>query len=154
MWGRIFYYMDDRTVTQILNRWYRLNPAVKRGKFSHSEDSMLMYCIEQFGRDFGKIAILFGDRSPIQLRERYFAIKDLTEKTKLGEWSVEEDRLLLNLVEEHGESKWAEIAAEFPGRNRTQIRHRYASVLKRRLANPSFQLESLKRHKELRIYSQ
>lgn len=128
-------------------RWYRLNPALKRGKFTHNEDIMLMYCVEQFGRDFGKIATLFGNRSPIQLRERYFAIKDLIDETKLGEWSVEEDKLLLNLVEEYGESKWAEIAAEFPGRNRTQIRHRYTSVLKRWMANPTFQLESLKRHK-------
>nr|QSD99663.1 MYB family transcription factor [Melilotus albus] len=47
-----------------------------------------------------------------------------------GQWTVEEDRLLINLVEEYGLGKWSDIAQKLHGRMGKQCRERWLNHLR------------------------
>ncbi|KAF5182263.1 Transcription factor [Thalictrum thalictroides] len=47
-----------------------------------------------------------------------------------GQWTDEEDRLLLRLVKQHGERKWAQIAQKLEGRAGKQCRERWHNHLR------------------------
>ncbi|XP_065860705.1 transcription factor MYB98-like [Euphorbia lathyris] len=47
-----------------------------------------------------------------------------------GQWTDDEDRLLIRLVEMHGVSKWSEIAKMVPGRIGKQCRDRWTNHLR------------------------
>ncbi|KAJ8771793.1 hypothetical protein K2173_026970 [Erythroxylum novogranatense] len=47
-----------------------------------------------------------------------------------GQWTVEEDRLLIQLVEQHGVRKWSHIAQMLPGRIGKQCRERWHNHLR------------------------
>ncbi|KAF4349002.1 hypothetical protein F8388_008957 [Cannabis sativa] len=47
-----------------------------------------------------------------------------------GQWTVEEDRILIGLVEEHGVRKWSYIAQMLPGRIGKQCRERWHNHLR------------------------
>ncbi|KAF6200294.1 hypothetical protein GE061_006597 [Apolygus lucorum] len=147
LWRKVMYYLEDRTPQQCITRWYKINPAMKKGRFSENEDALLLHCVDKFGCDFIKITSVFGNRTLAQIRERVKALKTSLDQ-KTGEWSVEEDELLLALVKKYGESKWSEISNEMPSRNRVQIRQRYSSVLKKKLMKtPELDLTSIQRSK-------
>ncbi|XP_014278521.1 snRNA-activating protein complex subunit 4 [Halyomorpha halys] len=145
-WAKVLCHLEDRTMAQALNRWYRLDPGLKKGKFTDEEDIILVNAVEQFGLDFQKVASVFPNRSAIQLRERYFAKRDM-KVNKCGEWSLAEDKLLMDLIGVHGERKWSKIAENFPSRNRIQIRHRYKCIKLNLQKDPGFKLENLNRFK-------
>lgn len=145
-WAKVLCHLEDRTMAQALNRWYRLDPGLKKGKFTDEEDIILVNAVEQFGLDFQKVASVFPNRSAIQLRERYFAKRDM-KVNKCGEWSLAEDKLLMDLIAVHGERKWSKIAENFPSRNRIQIRHRYKCIKLNLQKDPGFKLENLNRFK-------
>eukprot|EP00741_Cyanophora_paradoxa_P000888 tig00000448_g858.t1 len=50
-------------------------------------------------------------------------------------WTKEEDEILVKLVNDHGEKKWASIAKEMPGRTSNQLRTRYYNYLAPGLKN-------------------
>ncbi|XP_062118431.1 transcription factor MYB98-like [Humulus lupulus] len=47
-----------------------------------------------------------------------------------GQWTVEEDRVLIGLIEEHGVRKWSHIAQMLPGRIGKQCRERWHNHLR------------------------
>ncbi|KAI3670077.1 hypothetical protein L6452_41687 [Arctium lappa] len=47
-----------------------------------------------------------------------------------GQWNSEEDRLLVQLVKQHGDSKWSRIAEKLPGRIAKQCRDRWQNHLR------------------------
>ncbi|KAI8906804.1 hypothetical protein EDD86DRAFT_219550 [Gorgonomyces haynaldii] len=55
------------------------------------------------------------------------------KKGGIRPWTVQEDKLLLELVKQYG-SQWGIIASKIPGRNRRQVKEHWARVLSRRPA--------------------
>ncbi|KAL3642356.1 hypothetical protein CASFOL_013171 [Castilleja foliolosa] len=51
-------------------------------------------------------------------------------KSSKGQWSVEEDRVLIHLVEKYGERKWSKIAQMLKGRVGKQCRERWHNHLR------------------------
>ncbi|XP_024977911.1 transcription factor MYB98-like [Cynara cardunculus var. scolymus] len=47
-----------------------------------------------------------------------------------GQWNSEEDRLLMQLVKQYGDSKWSRIAEKLPGRIAKQCRDRWQNHLR------------------------
>ncbi|KAJ9562495.1 hypothetical protein OSB04_007655 [Centaurea solstitialis] len=47
-----------------------------------------------------------------------------------GQWNSQEDRLLVQLVKQHGDSKWSKIAEKLPGRIAKQCRDRWQNHLR------------------------
>jgi len=94
------------------------------------EDNNLVKLHKLFGNQWTTIAKhLRGTRNFNDCRKRYESALDPTRSK--GDWSEEEDASLKALVAEHGNDKWAVIAKELAGGNRTskQCRIRWMNVL-------------------------
>ncbi|XP_075217612.1 proximal sequence element A Pbp95 [Lycorma delicatula] len=127
-WPKIAYYFDGRSLAQIYCRWTSsLNPELKKGRFSKVEDKLIVSFVRKFGEDFPKMSKFIGDRTSVQLRERYSRAVPAKYQNS-GRWSYEEDELLMSLVEKYGVSQWSAISKQFVTRTRTQIRHRYSAI--------------------------
>ncbi|CAK8537221.1 unnamed protein product [Lathyrus sativus] len=70
-----------------------------------------------------------------------------------GQWTVEEDGLLVRLVEQYGLRKWSYIAQEFHGKIGKQCRERWHNHLKPNIKKDSWSEEEdkilIKAHKEI-----
>lgn len=89
-------------------------PRIKgKGSWTKEEDETLRLKVQEFGRKWAHIAKYLPGRVGKQCRERY--VNHLDPSLKKGEWSEEEERIL---IEAHAclQNKWAEIAKRIPGR--------------------------------------
>lgn len=77
----------------------------------------------------------FGDS---QLSSQANAQKERKKAGRKRKFTPEEDELLLNLIKQHGESKWSVIAEQMPGKNRKQVREHYINFLSKRVNEKSF----------------
>lgn len=96
-------------------------------KWTPTEDEKLFWAYKKFPRRWGKISTLMNDRNASQCAQR-FRRKFFLQK-KMRKWSENEDRELINLVNEHGRN-WQKLSAlgNFD-RNGKQLRERYLNVL-------------------------
>lgn len=147
-WDKVSYFLDSKFVEQIYAKWHGFQaPHITRGHFTEREDRILLGMIHKFGADMKSVAAILKNRSMAQLTARYKDHLLPQISLKVGEWTFEEDEKLLNLVEEHGETKWAVIAKHFKTRSRVQIRHRYKLLKQKITENPDINLKSIYRPK-------
>ncbi|KAL5078864.1 hypothetical protein RYX36_007285 [Vicia faba] len=70
-----------------------------------------------------------------------------------GQWTVEEDGLLVRLVEQYGLRKWSNIAQKFPGKSGKQCRERWHNHLNPNIKKESWSEEEdkilIKAHREM-----
>jgi len=91
-WKFISKYFPNKTIYQIYNRYFILNPDLKKGKFSPEEDEKLVSLIKIHAYNWTKISKDFLDRSPKQLRSRY--INFLSKNYDLSEITKEEKEII------------------------------------------------------------
>jgi len=121
----------------ILQEYFRktMNPqANSRSSFTSEEDEKLKEMVAKYGEsNWNDISRHFPGRTTRQCRERYRHY--LNPMIKNGEWTREEDELLLEKYEEFG-SKWVQIAKFFNSRTDINVKNRWI-VLMRKRANSS-----------------
>jgi hypothetical protein len=97
-----------------------------RHPFTHDEDELIRRLIETHGTgQWEAIASQFHDRTPRQIRDRWNHY--LAPTVKLRPWVIDEDRLLLQVVEQIG-PHWSAIAAAFPGRTDINLKNRWKKL--------------------------
>lgn len=95
--------------------------------FSNYEDEMLIKLVKQFGtKSWRMISLLMTGRSPKQCRDRY--CNYLTPGFFNGEWTKEEDDLLIELYKKNG-SRWSIIKKAFPSRSQNSLKNRWMYFL-------------------------
>ncbi len=98
----------------------------KKTKFTYKEENVLIEHFKEYGDSRWDLAAgQLKGRTPRQCRERY--LNYLSPNANVAPWTVEEERLLLQLHRQLG-NKWALIAEFFPGRTGEKIRNRYYSM--------------------------
>ncbi|KAI7889447.1 Homeodomain-like protein [Mucor mucedo] len=92
--------------------------------------------VESLGyKDWKKISKQFFGRDAHQCKNQYDEHLSVSSITK-GEWSKEEDDILLRLVNEYSASNWDTIAKHIPNRNKRQCVYRWHRVLKFKDSDP------------------
>ena len=98
----------------------------KKNAWTTEEDAMLARIIAEQGHGhWTKVAAHLPGRMGRQCRERWF--NHLAPEVKKGDWSHEEDQLIVNAVREHG-TKWSLIQKSLPGRSDNSIKNRWACM--------------------------
>ena len=104
-------------------------PGGSRNPFTPDEDSRLRELVGQFGENnWESVAAAMGNRNVRQCRERWFCF--VSNVVRKGEWSTEEDAILLEKYRQYG-SKWKFFETFLPGRKCYAIRNRLHLLLRR-----------------------
>lgn len=132
-WAEISESLEGRTGAQCIHRWFKtLDPDKRMGRWMPEEDAWLLAAVRRQRQpdrpaeepiNWAVVQTFVRQRTDVQCRERYMNV--LNPLLLHGEFTPEEDRQLRQAVQEHGEGKWALVAALVPHRTDNQCRRRW-----------------------------
>ena len=94
--------------------------------WSDVEYNLLVSLVRQFGEDWNKITKRFSSKTAKQCMQKF---KNSQRSGKKGNWSKEEDELLVDWVKQNGSTKWTECSKFINGRCGKQCRERWVNIL-------------------------
>lgn len=140
-WKKIAEDVPGRNHVQCLQRWRKaLDPSVVKGHWSPEEDEKLLALVSENPKNWGHVAKGIEGRTAKQCRERFR--NHLDPNIKKGDWSLEEDVLIVKQQKELG-NKWADIARALPGRTENSVKIRWKTIKRQVLAMKSEQNGSI-----------
>lgn len=95
--------------------------------WTEQEDNLLRKYIAQFGRQWSVIATYIPGRNATQVAARWE--KCINPKLTKGQFSAEEDQLIIDFVETHGIHAWPKVTSVLPNRTAKQCRERWFNNL-------------------------
>jgi len=99
-----------------------------KGGWTNEEDEILTNAVNECkGKNWKKISEKLKDRTPIQCLHRWQKV--LNPTLVKGPWAPEEDKLVMQLVLQHGTDNWSFIASKLQGRIGKQCRERWYNHL-------------------------
>jgi len=101
-----------------------------RNPWTPKEDAKLMELMKKYGQSWAMVSSQLEGRTGKQVRDRY--LNKLRPNIKLGDWTAQEDELIVKLLKEVG-NRWSLIANHLPGRTEGQVKNRFYSFIKKRL---------------------
>ena len=128
----------------------------KKGAWDEEEDRKLIHLVKEFGPEWSRIASFFPGRIGKQCRERYnnqlrevhiislssaniiyvrsildSFVPNKRQDIKRGPWTVQEEQALIQAHKTLG-NKWAEIAANIPGRTENSVKNHFNATLRKK----------------------
>mmetsp|Transcript_25251 Transcript_25251/g.35398 ORF Transcript_25251/g.35398 Transcript_25251/m.35398 type:complete len:571 (+) Transcript_25251:3-1715(+) len=131
-WNDISANFPSRTAIDCLTQWQSLSspPVIKgKGSWTAEEDNILKDKRQLYGRKWAKIAAHLPGRQGKQCRERF--VNHLDPELKKGEWTDDEEAVLIALHENHG-NRWANISKQIPGRSDNDVKNHWYSTIQRK----------------------
>jgi len=131
-WNEVAANFHDQNAIDCLTKWQTLtNPPVIKGKGSWTaeEDNILREKRALYGRKWAKIAAHLPGRQGKQCRERF--VNHLDPELKKGEWTDDEEAILIAMHEHHG-NRWANISKQLPGRSDNDVKNHWYSTIQRK----------------------
>ena len=109
--------------------------TLNRSSFSQEEDNQLKALVEEFGdKNWPEIASHMKNRTTRQCRERYRHY--LSPNIVNGEWTPQEDEILLQKYNEFG-PRWVTIAKFFKTRTDINVKNRWIVLMRRSVTKQS-----------------
>uniref|UniRef100_A0A7S4R1F3 Uncharacterized protein n=1 Tax=Ditylum brightwellii TaxID=49249 RepID=A0A7S4R1F3_9STRA len=131
-WNDIAGNFPNRTAIDCLTKWQSLSspPVIKgKGSWTVEEDNILRDKRQLYGRKWAKIAAHLPGRQGKQCRERF--VNHLDPELKKGEWTDDEEAILIALHEHHG-NRWANISKQLHGRSDNDVKNHWYSTIQRK----------------------
>jgi hypothetical protein len=139
-WGAIAALVPGRTEKQCNRRWNNvLHPSIDRAtertsvKWTADELIMLKDAVQTHGgKNWSAIGALVPGRTLLQCKSRWYTtlISNIDPNTaRAGRWLANEDSMLKDAVQTHGDKNWGAIAALVPSRTEKQCTRRWRDVL-------------------------
>jgi hypothetical protein len=94
--------------------------------WSDADYNLLVALVRQFGEDWPRIARRIQHKNAKQCMQKF---KNSQRSGKKGNWSKEEDELLVAWVSKNGSTKWTECSKFIMGRCGKQCRERWVNIL-------------------------
>lgn len=127
-WGEVATHLPGRTAKDCRKRWFHsLDPTLKKGRWTESEDKILLGAYARLGPAWKEIADLIPGRKDDQCSKRYNEILNPLARGRLNNWTLEEDAFLVDQVIKFGH-KWAAISVGLPGRPPLTCRNRWRTL--------------------------
>ncbi|RNA37100.1 snRNA-activating complex subunit 4 isoform X1 [Brachionus plicatilis] len=116
----------------------KIDPNLNHGRWTSSEYQAFEEAVQYFSaKNWQEISEYVGTRTALQCKERY-ELKFLNPD-KYKNWTIQEDKKLLDLVDKYG-GQWSKIAAsEFPYRTDHSCLFRYTKLMKWKRQNEWFE---------------
>ena len=127
-WKFILKYFQNRTILQLYSRYTKINPNLKKGKFSKEEDKEIIDLVNIYGTNWCKIANILKNRTSKQIRSRYVNyLNKIYDNTEISE---EEKETIFLYYPKLG-NKWTEYSKILP-RNRSAkfLRNKFFQLIK------------------------
>lgn len=122
------------SIVSFFNLFFYSCYASPQHRFSPEEDQELIKLANRYGTEHWTIiADHMKNRTPRQCRDRY--IYYLAENINNSNFTPEEDRLLIQLVNDNGH-KWAIISKFFDNRTDLRVKNRYYCLINNRQRKP------------------
>jgi hypothetical protein len=130
-WTELAPHFPGKTAQQIAERWSKVvDPGLVKGSWTRQEDETIIDFVCHYGtKNWTKLADLLPGRIGKQCRERWR--NHLDPGNNKEAWTPEEDALLIQLHEQHG-NQWVKIASLMKGRSDNHIKNRWNSTLRKR----------------------
>jgi hypothetical protein len=131
-WNEVAENFSNMTAIDCLTKWQSIsNPPVIKGKGSWTaeEDQILRAKRVEYGKKWAKIAAHLPGRQGKQCRERF--VNHLDPELKKGEWTDDEEAILIAMHEHHG-NRWANISKQLPGRSDNDVKNHWYSTIQRK----------------------
>ncbi|KAG2387719.1 hypothetical protein C9374_001313 [Naegleria lovaniensis] len=126
--GHAEYESDDMDSTE--KKSTKGDAGVVKGSWSEQEDEKLLQLVKKHGpKRWSFIASQLEGRVGKQCRERY--LNHLDPRINKKAWTEEEDRIIIELHEKHG-NQWAKISKALEGRTANAIKNHWNSTLSKR----------------------
>ena len=127
-WRFIALHFRNKTKFECYTRFIKINPAVKKGKWSADEDSKIIELVKEIGYDWAKIGNAIKTRTSKQIRSRF--IYYLDEGLNNSEFTKEEDEMIKKLLPIF-KTNWAKYLNYLPNRSAKIIQNRYGPYKKK-----------------------
>lgn len=125
-WSEVARHIPGKTGQQCAQRWrHRVNPDIKRDKWSSKEDALLVRLVEMYGNQWALIARNVPGRTDQQCMGRWR--RHLDPLIRRERWKTEEDVLLMAAWNRY-QNQWAQISKVMCGRTPQQCRTRYQHI--------------------------
>uniref|UniRef100_A0A0D9WVC2 Myb transcription factor n=1 Tax=Leersia perrieri TaxID=77586 RepID=A0A0D9WVC2_9ORYZ len=118
-----------RTPFQCLARYQRsLNHCILNKDWAKEEDLLLEAAVNTFGPNWQLVSASMDGRTGNQCSNRWRKTLN-PERSRVGRWSLDEDKRLMVAVKLFGSGSWNKIAQFIPGRTQSQCNERWRNVL-------------------------
>mmetsp|Transcript_3800 Transcript_3800/g.15390 ORF Transcript_3800/g.15390 Transcript_3800/m.15390 type:complete len:315 (+) Transcript_3800:304-1248(+) len=122
-WALVAAELPGKTGQQCAQRWrHKVNPAIKKEKWTPEEDAQLAKLYEQHGQRWAEIARHLEGRTDQQCMGRWR--RHLDPSVKKDAWTDPEDKKLMSLHDSLG-PRWSNISKMLTGRTAQQCRARW-----------------------------
>ena len=122
--------VKSRPIQKSKAKRYSINGRLQARNWSKNEDNRLIAAIHKYGLtnvNWQKVANFVGNnRTPSQSSQRWY--RSLDPKIDRSPWTEQENKLLFQLVEIHGDKAWKIVAEKMGTRSDVQCRYHYNHI--------------------------